>query len=65
MTEEIQKPVALLVAKSANSQKLVAKHLHSFFGVVNADDAESAWDCLQENRCVAQAIARLPRRRFY
>jgi diguanylate cyclase (GGDEF)-like protein len=59
MTEEIQKPVALLVAKSANSQKLVAKHLHSFFGVVNADDAESAWDCLQENRKIALIIGEL------
>ena len=59
MTEEKQKPVALLVARSANSLKLVAKHLHSYFGVVTADDAESAWDCLLEDRKIALIIGEL------
>jgi CheY-like chemotaxis protein len=59
MTEEKQKPVVLLVAKSANSQKLVAKHLRSYFGVVTAADAESAWDCLQKNRKIVLIIGEL------
>lgn len=59
MTEEKHKPVVLLVARSSNSLKLVARHLHGYFSVTTADDAESAWEALLESRRIVLIISEL------
>jgi diguanylate cyclase (GGDEF)-like protein len=59
MTEERQKPTILLVAASANSSKLVARHLEAFFTVLTAMDAESAWETLLKHRDITLVISEL------
>ncbi len=59
MTEEQQKPVALLIATSANSLKLVAKHLDSYFSVITAEDAESGWNSLLGRQKIVLIISEL------
>lgn len=49
----------LLVASSAHSIKLVSKHLQEHFTLRTAEDAESAWDSLLENREIVLLIGEL------
>lgn len=59
MSEPEQKPMILLVASSAHSIKLVSKHLQEHFALRTAEDAESAWDSLLENREIVLLIGEL------
>ena len=59
MSQELQKPAVLLVARSNNSLKLLGKHLEKYFSVMTADDAESAWDTLLEFGHISLLIGEL------
>jgi diguanylate cyclase (GGDEF)-like protein len=59
MSQEILKPVVLLGARSSHSLKLVSKHLDPYFKVLTADDAESTWESLLENRDISLLVAEL------
>ncbi len=59
MSEPEQKPMILLVASSAHSIKLVSKHLQEHFTLRTAEDAESAWDSLLEDREIVLLIGEL------
>ena len=59
MSESQHQPLVLLVSKSANSTRLIAKHLRDYFVLLTADDAQSAWDNLLDNRAVAMIICEL------
>ena len=59
MSELEQKPTILLVASSAHSIKLVSKHLQEHFALRTAEDAESAWDALIEDREIVLLIGEL------
>lgn len=59
MTQEKQKPVALLIATSSNSLKLVGKHLDRYFSVITAEDAESAWESLLGRQKIVLIISEL------
>ncbi len=48
MSQAHNKPLALLLARSSNSLKLVSRQLDPYFKVMTASDAESAWDALLE-----------------
>ena len=56
---EQQKPTILLVASSANSIKLVSKHLREYFVLHTAEDAEAAWESLLENQEIVLLICEL------
>ncbi len=59
MSELQQRPTMLLVAGSANSARLMSKPLHDFFTVLFAEDAESAWDSIIENREIVLLLGEL------
>ena len=59
MSEPEQKPTILLVASSAHSIKLVSKHLQEHFTLRTAEDAESAWESLLEDREIVLIIGEL------
>ena len=59
MPEPEQKPTILLVASSAHSIKLVSKHLQEHFTLRTAEDAESTWDALLEDREIVLLIGEL------
>ncbi|MDH3388683.1 MAG: diguanylate cyclase, partial [Gammaproteobacteria bacterium] len=59
MTEKHHKPSVLLVARSANSLKLVSKHLQAFFEVSTAADAEAAWNSLLESPDISLLLGEL------
>lgn len=49
----------LLIASSANSLKLVGKHLREYFSVLTAENEEDAWDVMLEQREVVLLICEL------
>ncbi len=55
----MNKQTLLLVSSSASAARLVSKHLQQFFSVLTAEDAESAWDSLQENNEISLVICEL------
>ncbi len=56
MSKESQKNTLLMVTHSTSTARLVGKHLHDFFNIMTAKDAESAWDALLE---IADAVLEL------
>lgn len=48
MPETPPQPTVLLIAGSANTGKLVRKHLSDHFAIQIADDGEAAWELLQQ-----------------
>lgn len=59
MSQAQNKPVALLVARSSNSLKLVSRQLEAYFRVMTASDAEAAWDALLEFASISLLISEL------
>lgn len=59
MSETHTKPAVLLVTASSHTGKLVSKHLEEFFTVLTAQDAESAWDSILEQRDISLFICDL------
>lgn len=59
MSQAQNKPLALLVARSSNSLKLVSRQLEPHFKVMTASDAESAWDALLEFCSITLLISEL------
>lgn len=59
MPEAHIKPSILLVAKSTTTVKLIGKHLHDYFSVHSAKDAEAAWEQVLEQRDIALLICDL------
>jgi two-component system cell cycle response regulator len=59
MSENQPKATLLLACQSAQSTKLISRHLHDYFNLLSASDAESAWELLLENRDVSLLICEL------
>jgi len=59
MSETHPKPTVLLVTASSHTGKLVGKHLEEFFTVLTAEDAESAWESILEQRDISLFICEL------
>lgn len=59
MSENPQKISLLLVTRSTSTARLVSKHLHDYFNVMTAEDAQSAWDTLLEFSEIALVICEL------
>jgi len=59
MSEQKEKPKALLVASSVHSIKLVSKHLQEHFALLTAEDAEAAWKLLLKDREIVLVICEL------
>ncbi len=59
MPKDNQKNTLLLVTRSTSTARLVGKHLHDYFKVMTAEDAESAWDTLLEFSEISLVICEL------
>ena len=59
MSETHTKPSILLIAKSTTTAKLISKHLGDYFTVQVAEDGESAWESILNNRDIALIICEL------
>ena len=59
MPENQQKANLLLACQSAQSAKLISRHLRDYFNLLTVSDAQAAWELLLENRDVSLLICEL------